>query len=477
VSFDDEILADEDRLAGANDVFGEVIPGGTRVHGLALAANHFEIEIDDVTDRIGRSDVEIFDIKQAAEFFPDFAKEIFLVKSGAEGAADFVEDVKLLGTAGSLLDEITVFNSHADLVAEGEKKSEFGGSEAAVVGSSEEKKAECLLFGLKADDDDAPEAVLQSEFAEAAKRLVIFERGEIVVAQIAEAEEAAEAGDEADEIVVEAFFLSGVAERVGNAGGDDGSGAGGVAVMEKEGAGRQADDAEDAVESLGEHSLNFAADETGSGKIEIGKREHIALDAAFFFLVDGHDEEHADEGDRKSGNDEDGITDEFLRGLQKKEGEEDDPPESEGQAEEAISKGFVMAAFVPEKIADDDVDAGGGNEGGDREKLESVGHGPESEENGGADRGLKPKLVAGVELCAKKKANGGETEERVIQGVEDDVGADPGRNSGAEIMESVEGPADGPVEKIILALERIDVGEEHSNEERSEKQAERDRVW
>jgi hypothetical protein len=61
----------------------------------------------------------------------------------------------------------------------------------------------------------------------------------------------------------------------------------------------------------------------------------------------------------------------------------------------------------------------------------------------------------------------------VIQGTEEDVGADPGRKSGAEIVESVESPANGPIKKIVLALERINVGEEHSDEECSEKQAER----
>jgi len=44
-------------------------------------------------------------------------------------------------------------------------------------------------------------------------------------------------------------------------------------------------------------------------------------------------------------------------------------------------------------------------------------------------------------------------------------------------MESVDGPADGPIDEIVLTLEGVDVGEEHSNEERSEKQAEGDRVW
>jgi len=55
----------------------------------------------------------------------------------------------------------------------------------------------------------------------------------------------------------------------------------------------------------------------------------------------------------------------------------------------------------------------------------------------------------------------------VIQGTEDDVGANPGRKSRAEIMESVDGPADGPIDEIVLTLEGVDVGEEHSNEERS----------
>src|ERR1700719_4440049 len=82
----------------------------------------------------------------------------------------------------------------------------------------------------------------------------------------------------------------------------------------------------------------------------------------------------------------------------------------------------------------------------------------------------------GVKLRAEEEANGGESEERVVQGTEDDVGANPGRKSGAEIVESVESPADGPIEKIVLALEGINVREEHSDEERSEKQAEGDHI-
>jgi len=87
--------------------------------------------------------------------------------------------VEFLGAARGLLDEVAIFDGHADLVAEGEKKAEFGGSEAAIVGSAEEKEAEGLFLGLETDDDDAAEAVLEGEFAEAAKRLARFKRGEV----------------------------------------------------------------------------------------------------------------------------------------------------------------------------------------------------------------------------------------------------------------------------------------------------------
>src|SRR5208283_1993434 len=101
--------------------------------------------------------------------------------------------------------------------------------------------------------------------------LVFFEGGEIVLAEIAKAEQTAEAGDEADEIVVEPFFLCHAAEFIGNAGGNDGSGPGGVAVMEKKRTSGKANHAENAVVGLREHALNFAADEAGSGEIEVGE--------------------------------------------------------------------------------------------------------------------------------------------------------------------------------------------------------------
>jgi len=91
-----------------------------------------------------------------------------LFESGAEGgAADFVEDVEFLGAARGLLDEVAIFGRPCRFGGRGrEEGGVSGGSEAAIVGSAEEKEAEGLFLGLETDDDDAAEAVLEGEFAE-----------------------------------------------------------------------------------------------------------------------------------------------------------------------------------------------------------------------------------------------------------------------------------------------------------------------
>jgi hypothetical protein len=60
-----------------------VIPGGTRVHGAALTAKHFKFKIDGVADRVRGSDIEVINVEEAAELFPDFQEELVLVERGA----------------------------------------------------------------------------------------------------------------------------------------------------------------------------------------------------------------------------------------------------------------------------------------------------------------------------------------------------------------------------------------------------------
>ena len=72
--------------------------------------------------------------------------------------------------------------------------------------------------------------------------------------------------------------------------------------MKKERTRKEAHHAQDAVKSLRKHALNFSADETGGGQIEIGKRQHVALDAAFLFFIQRHDHQHGDECGRHGAN-------------------------------------------------------------------------------------------------------------------------------------------------------------------------------
>src|SRR5271157_2555185 len=371
--FGEIVFANENGLPGAQDVLGEVIAGGARAFRHAHAINHFQLKLDSIAQGIRGREIEILHIEEAAQLFPDFAEKIFLIESGTEGAADFIENVEFLGAARGLLDEVAVFDSHADLVAEGEEQAQFGGSKTAIVRGAKEEEAEGLFLGLQADDHDAAQAMFESEFAETANGLVLFEGGEIVVAEITETEEAPEAGDEADKIIVEPLLLGDAAELIGKAGGDDGGGPGGVAVMKEQRTRGKANNAENTVESLSEHALNFAADEAGSGEIEVGEGKHVALDAALLFLVDGHNQEHGDKGGGNRGDGPGRLADDFRREVQNLDGKKDEAPDDEGNTEEPIRESFMMLAFAPKEDADVNVDERGGCVGRNRQEVQRVG--------------------------------------------------------------------------------------------------------
>jgi hypothetical protein len=168
-----------------------------------------------VAKRIERADVKVLDVKQAAELLPDFTQEIILIESGAESAANLVQNVKLLGAAGSLLNEEAVFDGHADLVAESQQESVFGGGKPTAVRSAKEKNAKGVLLGLQADGHDAAKTLREGQLAEAAYGLFAFESGDgVVIAKIAETQKAAETRNESNEIIVKPLLLRGPAEVI-----------------------------------------------------------------------------------------------------------------------------------------------------------------------------------------------------------------------------------------------------------------------
>ena len=110
--------------------------------------------------------------------------------------------MQLFGAARSLLDQVAILDSHADLMAQREQQPQFRGSEAAVVRSTEEQNAKSLFLGLQADGHDAAQPLSERQFAEATDGLFLVQGGERIVTKIAETQQAAETSHQADQVIV-----------------------------------------------------------------------------------------------------------------------------------------------------------------------------------------------------------------------------------------------------------------------------------
>src|SRR5277367_4646136 len=97
-------------------------------------------------------------------------------------------------------------------------------------------------------------------------------------------------------------------------------------MMEKQRASRKAYNSQDAIERLSKHALNFSANKTRGGEIEVGESQHVALDAALFFFVERHDHEH---GDERGGNSGGGLETDVAKercGTKERESDSNDGP-------------------------------------------------------------------------------------------------------------------------------------------------------
>src|SRR5213082_2142482 len=110
------IFTNQNRLPRSNYVLGEMVSSVARAPRDAIAADDFHLKVKFVTHRIELGDVEVFDVEEAAQFFPDFFGEFFFLQRGAEDAADFVEHVQFFGAARSLLNQVAVLDGHSDLI-------------------------------------------------------------------------------------------------------------------------------------------------------------------------------------------------------------------------------------------------------------------------------------------------------------------------------------------------------------------------
>src|ERR1700733_338075 len=189
-------------------------------------------------------------------------------------------------------------------MAERHEQMKLSGRKPAAIGRTEKKNTECFFFCLKTDRRYCVQFLLQRELTEAMERFFAFKSfPQRVAMQIAEDGESAETHDEFDEMIVKTFLLRSAAKCVAESDRNDGGWSFWIAVMNKQSAARNLNDVQNAIESLRQHALHFAADYAGGRKIQIGKREHVTFDAPLFFFVKRHGHEHGDKHDRDHGHD------------------------------------------------------------------------------------------------------------------------------------------------------------------------------
>src|ERR671922_1407083 len=75
--FIDIIFANQDRLARSNDELGEVVPGGAGATRHAIATDDFHLKAKFVVKRGELGDIEIFDVEEAPQLFPNLFGELF----------------------------------------------------------------------------------------------------------------------------------------------------------------------------------------------------------------------------------------------------------------------------------------------------------------------------------------------------------------------------------------------------------------
>ena len=343
------MLPNQDRLPRPYDVFGDVIAHGLRPLRHEHSVDHFEVKSEFVANRVKRSDIKILHVEEPPQLLPNLPQQIFLVQGGAERATDFVQHMQLFRAARSLLNQIAVLDGHPDLVAQSEQQPQFGRSKPPAVRRAEQQHAKRLLLGLQADGNHASQSLPQRQFAKSPYGLIFFKRGQRIVSQIAETQQSAEARHQPHQVVIEAFLLRGAAEFVAQSDRHHGSRPLGIAVVQKKSPRRQAHHAQDSIQRLRQHPLDLSSHKTRSRQIQIGERQHVALDAALLLFVKRHHHEHGHKG---GGGRADRPSAQFQRSRVVPQSvvkaEAQDGPHEKRNRQEAICESFLAAAFLPE---------------------------------------------------------------------------------------------------------------------------------
>ena len=135
---------------------------------------------------------------------------------------------------------------------------------------------------------------------------------------------------------------------------------GGLLVLQAERADGNAHDVQHALESLRQHLLNLAASETGGREVQAGKRQHVALDAPAFFLIDRHHHQHAGEKLRQEHQGQQAVALHERQESPKRCRKVEQAPTGEGDSQKHVRARFLPAAFLQESVSDQQEDESDG---------------------------------------------------------------------------------------------------------------------
>ena len=138
----------QQRLPGADHIFGEGILQFAASLGQDTIILHFQLEADFVA--ILECDVEIAVIENLSQLRVDGAQDFVLIQPGADGLADLGEQFVLLGATMCVVRDQIVLDGKPKLQRQPHHKTRTGSAKRLTLGMRKQNHAECVFAGLQA---------------------------------------------------------------------------------------------------------------------------------------------------------------------------------------------------------------------------------------------------------------------------------------------------------------------------------------
>src|ERR1700733_15075772 len=127
-----QVRTDEQRLPGANHIFGEGVVEFSRA--LRKHSTIFYFQLETYLISLLKSDVEVAGVKNLPQFTVDGAQDLILIESRTDRLSDLGEQLVLLGAAVSVVRNQVVVEGQAELQREAHHQPRARGAKRSAVG-------------------------------------------------------------------------------------------------------------------------------------------------------------------------------------------------------------------------------------------------------------------------------------------------------------------------------------------------------